>query len=79
VVTSPIAGELMATRDADGVAAAVRLLLSRPADRAATRAYAEGFSWGETTAGQIELFRSIVNSQSRLKPIYRPAIRADHA
>ena len=31
-----------------------------PSDRAATRRYAEGFSWEATTAGQLALFRQIL-------------------
>jgi teichuronic acid biosynthesis glycosyltransferase TuaC len=32
-------------------------------DRAATRRYAEGFSWDDTTRGQLELFRSILGAR----------------
>jgi hypothetical protein len=35
----------------------VRRLRAACPDRAATRAYAEGFGWGETTHGQIRIFR----------------------
>ena len=38
----------------------VKELLADPPDRAATRAYAEGFSWDATTEGQIELFNEIL-------------------
>ena len=36
-----------------------RDLLDTPPDRAATRRYAEGFGWAETSAGQLALFRRI--------------------
>jgi hypothetical protein len=39
------------------------LLANRP-DRAATRAYAERFSWEETTAGQLDLFRAVLQGRS---------------
>jgi len=51
IVTGPEAGVLMAERTPTGVAEGVRRLLAAPCDRAATRRYAEGFSWDETTAG----------------------------
>ena len=47
-----------AGRDRGGRAPVVR---DRP-DRAATRAYAEPFSWDETTAGQLALFRQVIMS-----------------
>lgn len=57
VVCTPAAGVLMASRTAHGVADGVRRLRARYPDHAATRAYAEGFSWADTTRGQIRLFR----------------------
>lgn len=60
VVADPSAGVLMASLDAEGVAAGVRKVLNEPPDRAATRRYAEGFSWDATTAGQLDLFREIL-------------------
>jgi teichuronic acid biosynthesis glycosyltransferase TuaC len=71
VVASNIPGnpEVVRTRDAgviatdntpDGIVAGVRTLFDPLPNRAATRAYAEAFSWDETTAGQIALFRRII-------------------
>jgi len=60
VVSRPEAGELMSDRTAVGVAAAVQKVLQSPFDRAATRRYAEGFSWDDTTEGQIRLFSEIL-------------------
>lgn len=57
VVQTPVAGVLMSSRTAHGVAMGVRQLRARYPDRAATRAYAEGFSWASTTRGQIRLFQ----------------------
>ncbi|WP_431289451.1 glycosyltransferase family 4 protein [Roseateles chitinivorans] len=60
VVASPEAGELMPARTAAGVAEAVRRLRASPRDRAATRRYAERFSWDATTQGQLDLFHRIL-------------------
>jgi teichuronic acid biosynthesis glycosyltransferase TuaC len=71
VVASNIPGnpEVVRTRDAgviapdntpDGIVAGVRILFDALPDRAATRAYAEPFSWDETTAGQLAVFRRVI-------------------
>ena len=60
VVAAPEAGLLMQERTAQGLAAAVRALRANYPDRAATRRYAERFSWDDTSAGQLSLFRSIL-------------------
>jgi teichuronic acid biosynthesis glycosyltransferase TuaC len=75
VVASNIPGnpEVVRTRDAgvitpdnsvDGIVAGVRALFEPLPDRAATRAYAEPFSWDETTAGQLAVFGRVID-QSR--------------
>lgn len=56
VVRTPVAGVLMSSRSAHGVADGVRRLRAHYPDHAATRAYAEGFSWADTTHGQLRLF-----------------------
>ncbi|MBV8665074.1 MAG: glycosyltransferase family 4 protein [Burkholderiaceae bacterium] len=56
VVASPDAGVLMSERSARGVAEAVLSLRAHYPQHAATRRYAEGFSWHDTTQGQIRLF-----------------------
>ncbi|MDE2008145.1 MAG: glycosyltransferase, partial [Rhodospirillales bacterium] len=61
VVRAPEAGRIVA-RSAAGVAQGVRALAAAAPDRAATRAYAEGFGWGPTTEGQIALFRRITGA-----------------
>lgn len=60
VVARPEAGELMPERTGAGVAQAVRRLREQPRDRAATRRYAEQFSWDATTEGQLDLFRRVL-------------------
>lgn len=60
VVAVPEAGRLMAERTGEGIADAAKDLFSDLPDRAATRRYAEGFSWDATTQGQLDLFRGIL-------------------
>lgn len=60
VVTAREAGLLMGERTAKGVAEATRALLADPPDRAATRKYAEAFSWDATTQGQVALFGRVI-------------------
>jgi teichuronic acid biosynthesis glycosyltransferase TuaC len=60
VVGSDTVGRLVERRDGAAFAQAVReLVLARP-DRAQIRAYAEQFSWQNTTDAQVALFRQIV-------------------
>jgi teichuronic acid biosynthesis glycosyltransferase TuaC len=61
IVKRPEAGELMTERTTEGVAVAVRALTARAPQREATRRYAEGFSWDDTTHGQIRLFTEILS------------------
>jgi teichuronic acid biosynthesis glycosyltransferase TuaC len=60
VVGERAAGLIMRENSPAGLAAAVRDLFASPPDRAATRAYAERFSWDETSAGQVALFRQVI-------------------
>jgi glycosyltransferase involved in cell wall biosynthesis len=64
VVTAPEAGRLMRERSAASVAEAVNVVRGQCLDRAATRRYAERFSWDQTTQGQIDLFRNILAGRS---------------
>ena len=59
VVRERAAGVIV-ERGAGAIAEGVRRLAAGAPDRAATRAYAERFSWDETTAGQLTLFRRVV-------------------
>lgn len=65
VVTAPEAGRLVAPRTPAAFADAIRRHLASPVDRAATRAYAERFSWDQTTAGQLDLFRQVLAARRR--------------
>ncbi len=60
VVRSRDAGVIYDPNTPEGIVAGVRDLFANPPTRAATRAYAEPFSWDETTAGQLALFRQIL-------------------
>lgn len=60
VVAAPEAGVLMAERTPQGVADAVNALRANYPDRAATRRYAEKFSWADTTAGQLRIFGTMM-------------------
>jgi glycosyltransferase involved in cell wall biosynthesis len=64
VVTAPVAGRLAGERTAGALSEAVRDLFGNLPSRSDVRRYAEQFGWAETTQGQIELFRSIVNGAS---------------
>jgi teichuronic acid biosynthesis glycosyltransferase TuaC len=63
VVAAPEAGLLLEERSAAGVADAVHALRANYPDRAATRRYAERFSWDDTTAGQLALFRRVLEKR----------------
>lgn len=63
VVRGRAAG-VITERDGGAIGAAVRALLANPADRAATRTYAEGFGWDETTIGQLALFRRVIGRRT---------------
>jgi len=66
VVAAPEAGVLMNERTPEGVADGVNRLRANYPERAAVRRYAERFSWDDTTAGQLQLFRSILKQGESL-------------
>jgi teichuronic acid biosynthesis glycosyltransferase TuaC len=43
-----------------GLAAAISTLLAAAPTRHETRCYAEAFGWGETSAGQLDIFRRVL-------------------
>ncbi len=59
VVRDEAAGLIADENTPDGIVAAVRRLFTHLPERAATRAYAEQFSWDATTDGQLALFGSL--------------------
>ncbi|RED49883.1 glycosyltransferase family 4 protein [Aestuariispira insulae] len=69
VVTAPEAGLLVDQRAPGAIADGIRTLLDNMPERTATRAYAEKFSWDDTTQGQLRLFRKILAQEpGRLRP-----------
>jgi teichuronic acid biosynthesis glycosyltransferase TuaC len=74
VVAAPEAGLLMAERTPQALARAVQSLFEQYPDRAATRRYAEQFSWTAVTTGQLQLFGRILSAgaadkvNSKLEP-----------
>lgn len=64
VVAQRAAGVLVKDVSAAAIAAGVQALARAYPDRAATRAYAEGFSWDATSAGQLELFARVLREQA---------------
>lgn len=62
IVTTPVAGRLMERRDAPALVAAWQALMADTPTRAATRQYAEGFSWDATTQGQRNLFKEVLHA-----------------
>lgn len=75
VVREPAAGVLMASNSAQGVINGVRELRSRNPQPGATRAYAEQFSWADTTRGQIRLFRQAAQPGYSAPPPARAGTR----
>lgn len=65
------AARLLAGRTAESIVQAVETLLACATDRAAIRAYAEGFSWDQTTLGQLRMFDEIVRSRSMRNKVPR--------
>lgn len=64
IVRSPAAGLLLPDRQPQTIARSIRALLQNPPGRAETRAYAEKFDWSQTTQGQLDLFREILNMEA---------------
>ncbi|WP_291299257.1 glycosyltransferase family 4 protein [Elioraea sp.] len=62
-VAAPEAGIVVDDATAEAIAAAVRHLCENPPDRVATAAYAAQFSWDETSAGQLALFRRVLKER----------------
>ena len=62
VVGAPEAG-ILVERSAEAIAAGTMQLLRSGLSRESTRAYAERYSWDETSRGQAELFRSVVDAK----------------
>jgi glycosyltransferase involved in cell wall biosynthesis len=64
VIQSPEAGLIAEANTPSALARAIRSCLAASPDRAATRAYAERFSWTATTNGQLNLFASVAERRA---------------
>ena len=64
VVNAPEAGVLVDERSAEGLAKGLSRLFEAYPSAQATRQYAEGFSWDDTTQGQLRVFESVLAERS---------------
>jgi glycosyltransferase involved in cell wall biosynthesis len=64
-VAAPEAGIVVEEATGAAIAEAIRRLAAAPPAREATEAYAAQFSWDETTAGQLALFRRVLGERKR--------------
>lgn len=65
IVAAPEAGLLLAERSTAALLAAIRQLRAYYPDRAATRAYAEQFSWDEISTGQAQIFSQLTRKRRK--------------
>lgn len=66
IVADVAAGLLIQERSATAIAKAVKKLLDYPLERAATRAYAQRFSWHDPIAQQVDLLEQVM-AEHKLK------------
>ena len=64
VVRSADAGQLTHDRSAAAIVSAIRALFADLPQRQATRRYAEGFDWDETSRGQLEIFQRVITANT---------------
>lgn len=64
VVRSPQAG-LLVERTVSSIVAGIQQMFAQAPARAATRAYAEGFGWVETSQGLLRLFEQVIARDAR--------------
>jgi glycosyltransferase involved in cell wall biosynthesis len=65
IVSSPEAGLLLRARTPEAIADAIELLFDALPNRDVTRAFAEKFSWDDTSSGQIRLFKKILAADGK--------------
>lgn len=63
LLTTPDAGRLVERANDETLAAAIAALFATPPDRAATRAVAERFDWGDSAVRQVALFAGILGER----------------
>ena len=80
VITAPAAGMLCTDRSALAIAEAVTVVNAAGIDRAATRGYAEQFSWDETAQKTARLYARIIEThQRRNAVICKPALNRERS
>lgn len=67
-VSVPAAGSLVEERSVTALVNAIQTSLSTPVSRQETSSYARQFSWESTTAGQLALFREILQERGANGP-----------
>ena len=75
VVSTPVAGILMAERTSAALVTAWEALQKHMPSRQATRCHAESFSWNATTEGQLALFQRVC-LDTQLHSARQPSARA---
>jgi len=78
IVAAPQAGRVLREATPDCLAETIRSIFAAPPTRVDTRHYAEAFDWRSTTAGQIELFESILCSLGSPFPAAQSPTRNCH-
>jgi len=66
LVRNPMAGRLISSRTPDAIAKTLVDILADPPDRRQTRAYAERYSWDESSQGLMTLFQEVIGRQAAL-------------
>ena len=67
IIGSPEVGKLLPERTPSAIAQSAKDILAAPGDRAAIRAYAEGFGWEGTTLGQLRMFDEITQEYANTR------------
>lgn len=68
VINSPLAGELLASRDADSLVAAIKHLQNTKVGRSETRQYSRRFGWAPMIERQAALYNSVAEAAVK-KPL----------
>ncbi|MEE2692505.1 MAG: glycosyltransferase [Pseudomonadota bacterium] len=79
VVAAPEAGLLAESRTAPAMAAALESVLAAPPERAATRLYAERFSWAETSDNLASLFSDMLERRRAASSVRTRPVQARRA
>lgn len=67
IIGAPEVGLLLRERTSEAIVQSVKALFASPRDIAAIRAYAERFSWDQTTRGQLQMFDQITQEPRNMR------------